>query len=365
MLHHKNIIHSFLVAACTVLLSQPTVAQVNLRSSLSAVEIFIGQQADLEVEITCDAASTTQFPFLQVGDTLVEGVEIVEVAAADTQYLNENIRKSIRQKYTITSFDTAFYYLPPMEVLVDSQSYMTESLALQVYTFEVDTVNVEQFFGPHDIAGVPYSWCDDFALPFYLSLFLFPLFGLFIYLYVQYKDNKPIIRRVKVEPPVPAHLEAAVSLEAIRSEKREWQDEDPKLFYVRLTDVVRHYMTRRFGFHAMEMTSDEIMEALYHAGMSEDTDAIKELFQVADLVKFAKHQPLINEKNAHITVAGDFVEKTRQEDELTAQVKEEIVVEYKRSRKSILAIRISLFVLPLLMIVLLYFIINGLYDVIV
>ena len=41
----------------------------------------------------------------------------------DTTFLNEGKRLEIQQKYTITAWDSSFYYLPPFEVKVDGKEY--------------------------------------------------------------------------------------------------------------------------------------------------------------------------------------------------------------------------------------------------
>ena len=43
----------------------------------------------------------------------MNGVEIIDVAKPDTQLLNDGRRALITQEYTVTSFDSALYYLPP------------------------------------------------------------------------------------------------------------------------------------------------------------------------------------------------------------------------------------------------------------
>lgn len=63
----------------------------------------------------------------------------------------------ITQEYTVTSFDSALYYLPPMEVLVDNKAYRSKALALKVYSMNVplDPENPEQFFGPKTVMQPP------------------------------------------------------------------------------------------------------------------------------------------------------------------------------------------------------------------
>lgn len=49
-------------------------------------------------------------------------------------------RMLITQEYTVTSFDSALYYLPPMEVLVDNKAYRSKALALKVYSMNVPLI---------------------------------------------------------------------------------------------------------------------------------------------------------------------------------------------------------------------------------
>ena len=49
-----------------------------------------------------------------------------------------------------------------------------------------------------------------------------------------------------------------------------------------------------------------------------DKDAISDLrslFQTADLVKFAKHSPLMNENDANLISAIDFINETKEKED--------------------------------------------------
>ena len=57
---------------------------------------------------------------------------------------------------------------------------------------------------------------------FSCSFLALPLLGLLIYLIVRIRDNKPIIRKIKVEPKLPPHQAAMKEIERIKIEKV-WQ----------------------------------------------------------------------------------------------------------------------------------------------
>ena len=125
------------------------------------------------------------------------------------------------------------------------------------------------------------------------------------------RDNKPIIRKVKVEPKLPPHQLAMQEIERIKSEKV-WQKGQSKEYYTELTDAIRTYIKNRFGFNALEMTSSEIIDKLLQMNDKDAISDLRSLFQTADLVKFAKHSPLMNENDANLISAIDFINETKE-----------------------------------------------------
>lgn len=69
-------------------------------------------------------------------------------------------------------------------------------------------------------------------------------------------------RRVEIPwvDPRPAHEIALAALDALQSEQLPAQGK-MKEFYFRLSEIVRAYLEKRYGFGALEMTSDEIRSA--------------------------------------------------------------------------------------------------------
>ena len=230
-----------------LLMASAASAQVTVEARIDSLQLLIGEQAKIKLEVSMDAGQKLQLPFLK--DTLVRGVEILDIAKPDTQLLNDKKRWLISQEYTVTSFDSALYYLPPFEVMVDNQAYRSEALALKVYSIPVDTLHPDQFFGPKDVREVPIVW-KDVAPLVYSGLCLLILGALAVFLIIRYRDNKPIIKIIKVEPKLPPHQTAMKKIEEIKADKQV-QREDPKLYYTELTDVLRTYIWERFGFNAI------------------------------------------------------------------------------------------------------------------
>lgn len=305
-------------------------AQVSVEAAIDSVQLFIGEQAKIKLQVSMDAGHKLLLP--QLRDTIVTGLEIVDIAKPDTQLLNDDKRWLISQEYTVTSFDSALFYIPPFEVMVDSKAYQSKALALKVLTIPVDTVHADQFYGPKTIHEVPLTW-GDVAPLVYSVIAMLVLGALAVYFIIRYRDNKPIIKIIKIEPKLPPHQVAMKKIEEIKADKSV-QREDPKRYYTELTDVLRTYMQERFGFNAMEMTSTEIIEKLNEEGDKQSIEELKYLFQTADLVKFAKHSPLMNENDMNLVNAVEFINQTKVEEDPNAKKEPtEIKVEEKRSKK--------------------------------
>ncbi len=304
-------------------------AQVTVEARMDSAQIFIGQRVGVTVEVNADSGSKIVLPNLDSLQYLVPGVEVVKAGKADTSYLNDNKRMTVKRKYLLTSFDTALYYIPPFEVEVDGKKYSTKNLALKVYTFNVDTLHVDSVFAIKTVVAPPFDWAE-WELLLWLALIVFVLALVLVYVIIRLKDNKPIIRRIKLKPRVIPHKVALKKIEAIK-ENKIWQQEDSKEYYTQLTDALRQYLNDRYGFNAMEMTTYEIIQELRKVNDEDAVRELRELFETADLVKFAKYSTMINENDRNLLYAVEYINQTKVEDAAPPQP-EEIVVEEKSSK---------------------------------
>ena len=90
-----------------------------------------------------------------------------------------------------------------------------------------------------------------------------------------------------------------------------WQQGRRKEFYIELTDILRRYLERRYGFAATRATSMEIFRRLRRLGLDGRLiAAIKNLLERADLVKFAKLLAEDRWLDLDLTEARRFVHET-------------------------------------------------------
>ena len=330
-----------LLAIVAAFSTSSLLAQVTVEARIDSLQMLVGEQTGINLDLSCDAKANVEMPVLQRGQQLAPGVELVEMTAADTTKLDDGRRMQVSRKYIVTAWDSSFYYIPPMKVRVNGKDYETKNLALKVYTLDVDTVHVDQFFGPKDVMNAPFSW-DDWKPVIWCFILFLLLCGCIGYLVHALRTGKPLIRIIRRKRKEPAHKVALNEIERIKTE-RTWAQEDSKEYYTQLTDTLRTYIQERYGFSAMEMTSGEIIERLTQENDEEALAELRELFQTADLVKFAKWTTLINENDANLMTALEYINQTKQHEDPN-QPQEEIIVtpEAKRQRVSIWAMRITI-----------------------
>ena len=113
-------------------------------------------------------------------------------------------------------------------------------------------------------------------------------------------------------PVLPAHELAYRQLQEILDEKL-IERRELKLFFSKLSDVLRGYIENRFGIHAPRRTTEEFLADISRDApfSAEHKGLLEEFLQDCDLVKFAEHYP----EQAEITKAVDscraFIEATK------------------------------------------------------
>lgn len=307
-------------------------AQVSVEAQIDSIEIFVGQQVHLTLTAHAKENAKVEFPVFQPSQYITPGVEVLN-SEQRPDVSQDNGFMSRSMVYTLTSFDDTLYYLPPMTVKIDGKPYKSKSLALKVLTIEVDTAHVDQFFGPKDVQDNPFQW-SDWSLSFWLSVLMLVLLAVTYYLYLRLRDNKPIIKTIRIVKRLLPHQKAMKEIEQIKADKMV-SSENSKEYYTKLTDTLRKYIEERYGFNAMEMTSSEIIEKLTATQDENAISELRQLFLTADLVKFAKYSTLINENDRNLVNAIDFINQTKQEDvSVEETVKPQLTEEDQRSQKA-------------------------------
>jgi hypothetical protein len=297
-------------------------AQSSVTAKIEPIEMMIGEQATVTLTVQTADDAKVDWPTFQPRQMLVPGVEVL-----NTQRTSDHT-----MVITLTSFDGNLYHLPPFKVKINGKEQQSADLALKVVEIEVDTTQLNKFFPPKDVQDNPFLW-SDWSLSFWLSVLLLVLIALCGYLYLRLRDNKPVISHIKIVKRLLPHQKAMKEIEQIKAD-RMVASENAKEYYTKLTDTLRKYIEERYGFSAMEMTSSEIIERLTAAGDQQSLDELRQLFTTADLVKFAKYSTMINENDANLVSAIDFINQTKLENQPVEEVRKPVLSEAdQRSQK--------------------------------
>ena len=109
---------------------------------------------------------------------------------------------------------------------------------------------------------------------------------------------------------IPPHIKALAALENLEKEQL-WQKGLIKDYHSRITKIIRNYFEERFDLPAMELTTTE---TIYHLNNIKEKDLIIDttynFLSNADLVKFAKFQPLESVNEEMMRQAREIVDST-------------------------------------------------------
>jgi hypothetical protein len=259
-------------------------------------------------------------------DTLVRNVEILRKSGLDTVTSNKE-QFTLKQELIITSFDSGSYVIPPILFKYtqkgDTLTYSTETspVNLDVQTIETDPAKDIKPIKPPLTA--PVSLRE--LLPWIgLGVLIIALAFLIYYYYLKKRKHKVPVVTSRLKTSIPPYEAAIEALESLRLKKL-WQSGRVKEYFSEMTDIVREYIELRFPVRALEMTTSEIDSALRQTDVkSSAREKLHQTLVLADLVKFAKEQPLPLENDLSLSQCVDFVRETRPRKE-TAPLQDEKV----------------------------------------
>lgn len=291
-----------------ILFALPSFGQdIRVNAKLDTTQMLIGDQVNLWLLLEHPQGLAIDFP--PTVDSLAGKIEVLSASEPDTIGKSNRIWK-IRQRLVVTSFDTGFYVIPRFTFRFkdNHDSVQTDALPLQVFGMPVDTTKgITDIKLPYEIKVTVVE-----VLPYIIVGLLLIAIILF---YVKYLRKRKLVEKIPDKPsppPIPAHLLALEQLDELVREKL-WQQGKIKLYYSRLTDIVRQYIELRFGVPAMEETTEDIIRDFTREGhiKEEIRKELKVLLELADLVKFAKWYPVAEENEASQQSAYDFILRTK------------------------------------------------------
>jgi hypothetical protein len=222
---------------------------------------------------------------------------------------------------TVRTFaaDTSLVILPPLTATVT----LASARAPQVVRSLPLTLGLERLLTAAEARGdtldlrplkpvieLPLSW------PRWPLWVLLGLLVLALALYLWRRRRRRRVQAVAIVDRRPCDVIALEALADLRASGLARRG-DLMGHYVRLTDIVRPYLERRFGFPAVDQTTGEILATVGPVLGHEDPvraaeleRELERLLNSADLVKFAKAEPAAALAEGEIDRASEFVKAT-------------------------------------------------------
>lgn len=270
------------------LLSLPSL-RAQVTSSVDSTEIKIGSAFNFTIKATANEGSKVVFP----DQAAIGPFEVLEQSKIDTVPSAQQIE--LIKQYTLTQFDSGAYTLPRLSVYIDGKNYQTDLFNIKVNNVEVDTLKQPMY----DIKAQIGSETDTDKLWKYLvAIALCIAAGVGTYFIVKRMQSKNLTEEDLYKTP----LEKVSKKLQLLDSKRLVMNGDVKSYYSEMTDVIRDYIEEVFEIPAKESTTSELIQHLIltvqakKIQLSKETVAdLKRVLQTADLVKFAKSEPMMNE----------------------------------------------------------------------
>jgi hypothetical protein len=287
----------------------PAVGQlVSVKSLVSSDSMMIGEQ--LQYSLRIDADSDVKLILPEVKDTLGSTLEVLARLPIDTTY-SEN-RVEVEQSFIITGFESGSQIIPAQEVLYIrggvTDTARSMPLIIHVYEPVVDTTQQIKPIKPPINTPVTFREILPWAGAGLGGLIIV---ALMVWLLIKFLKRKRDPEQDSFTPLEPAHVIAFRELDKLKDEKI-WTKGEVKQYYTRLTEITRRYIERQYDIPAMESTTEEILDAFRRTNMEDSLldEMLKDLLELADLVKFAKEDPLPIDNQTNLNNAYLFVQKT-------------------------------------------------------
>ena len=272
--------------------------------SVDRTEVTIGDPIRYTISVTAAANIEVEIPLLgeQLGDFTV--LDFGELPPRD-----ENGQVVTSRWFRLTTFETGHHLLPGPTIRYrhhgERERIDGNDISITVISLLAEAGQNPELRDIRPPEVLPFDW-RPYGLVAVAGLVLAGLGGgLFFYLR----------RLAPAAAPAVAPAASQVALEALRRlhargliEKQQFET-----YYVSLSAIVREYLENGLNLRAPEMTTEEFLSvaARDHQLSPVQQARLAEFLSQADLVKFARHRPGLEESEAAYRAARRFVEETR------------------------------------------------------
>lgn len=310
----KKIFLLFLI----IISSEISAQSIEVFASTDTSDYKVGDYIYYQIELKYDNSITVFMP------PVVDSLKMLDFIKQ-----NETIRQVSENEiseiysYVFSKYDSAGVIIPslPIGYTVGSGTNKsiinTNEVKITVRTLDVDPS--ADIFDIKPPLWIGLNWLMIILV--ILGVILLLAAGYFVYRkYFKKQDLLPQKVIVKL-PPYKIALKELLVLE----EKKLWQAGKIKEYHSEITGIIRKYFEERFNVLALEMPSSELLALLKNVSeMQPVFDTTRSFLENADMVKFAKFQPMASVNEEMMKQAYEIVGKTKSEEIVEKEVTENV-----------------------------------------
>ena len=274
-------------------------------SNLDTVDVAIGEIARFQVWAMGSDERNIEFPRLEVDNA--------NISVGEGQNLTGENEGDKGIEFQLTFWDTGAYDIPPYVVQI-----LTEDGKEVDYAIPTDPVTVTV----HSLISEAQPTLRDIKPPVPIPTIvpwkiILSLLGIGLSMAILFWTWRKRVKEEQLEkeevfiPSRPPYEIAMEKLDQLKEQTPTGPDQI-KNFYAVLSYLVREYLEFQYFVRAIEMTTSEIEDARYL--VPTDQEKLHDVITVlkrADLAKFARFQPDLNQSKEDLKMIEDFLKSTR------------------------------------------------------
>ena len=273
--------------------------------SVSTNAIYVGDPVQLRLIVEHPVGTTAQVEPFERGDDIV----VLDSSTRTHQEGAELQRTEF--SWTVTSFAPGGQALSTNSILALAKDQEPLRIPFPEVSIQVRSMLPDDAEVDPRAMKPPMEWPSALPRRLLPALLAVALIAVLVGLFCGWFMGR---RRVALAPPPPIdpHAQALASLQALADRKLiEKGEAEP--FYIELSAIVRHFIERRFGLKAPELTTEEFIREATDSGQLRPAhqDLVRQFLEQSDMVKFARFQPEPADMRAGFEAAERLVNETR------------------------------------------------------
>ena len=291
---------------------------IEVNASTDTTDYKVGDYIHYRIELKYDNSITVFMPSVK------DSVKSLDFIKEEDPFRQTSGNETTEiYNYVFSKYDSAGVTIPSLPIGYTVGNETDKSIInTNPVNIVVRTLDVNPSADIFDVKAPLWMGLDWWFI-IIIALIVIILLGGGYFVYKKYFKKEDLIPQ-KVIIKIPPHKIALKELMELE-DKKLWQAGNIKEYHSEITGIIRKYFEERFSVLALEMPSSELLALLKNVSeMQPVYDAALSFFENADLVKFAKFQPMASVNEEMMKQAYDIVRNTKVEENVEKEVIENV-----------------------------------------